>query len=106
MVGEARVEYLRLWDEVRKTNPDFTAFGVVNPPGVGASGLRIAIELLQGRELKDALTGPFNNSIYVPIPGEVTQDNFEEELAKHQDKPQSYTLDGILSADEAKALFK
>jgi ribose transport system substrate-binding protein len=106
MVGEARVEYLRLWDEVRKTNPDFTAFGVVNPPGVGASGLRIAVELLQGRELKEPLAGPFTNSIYVPIPGEVTQDNFEEELAKHQDKPQSYTLDGILSADEAKGLFK
>ena len=107
MVGEARVEYLRLWDEVLKTKPDFFSFGVVNPPGVGASGLRVAVELLQGRQFVDGtLKGPYNNSLYVPIPGTVSKDNFADELAKYQDKPQSYTLDGILTDAEVKALFK
>ncbi|MFO7167006.1 MAG: ABC transporter substrate-binding protein [Chloroflexota bacterium] len=107
MVGEARIEYLRLWDEVRQTKPDFESFGVVNPPGIGASGLRIAVELLQGRQFKEgALGGPYNNSLYVPIPGTVSAENFEEELAKYQDAPQSYTLDGILTDEEAKAFFQ
>ena len=42
----------------------------------------------------------------MPIPGFVDKGNFDAEFAKYKDKPDSYTLDGILTADEAKALFK
>jgi ribose transport system substrate-binding protein len=105
-VGEARVEYLRLWDQMRQKNPNWTSFGVVNPPGIGASGLRVAVELLQGKKLKEALKGANKNTVYVPIPGKVDQSNFEAELAKYKDKPDSYTLDGILTAQEAAALFQ
>lgn len=106
-VGEARLEYLKLWDEMRKKQPDWTSYGVVNPPGIGASGLRVAVALLQGKQLKDdALKGPFKNSLYAPIPGEVTKDNLDAELAKYKDKPASYTLDGMLSEQEAAAFFK
>jgi ribose transport system substrate-binding protein len=105
-VGEARAEYLKLWDQMRQKDPNWTSYGVINPPGVAASGLRVAVELLQGRQLKDELKGEAKNTIYVPIPGFVDQSNFDAEFAKYKDKPDSYTLDGILTADEAKALFK
>jgi ribose transport system substrate-binding protein len=107
MVGEARVEYLRLWQEVKETRPDFTSYGVVNPPGVAATALRIAVELLQGRELQDGtLAGANGNSIYVPIPGTVSEENFEAELAQYQDAAESYTLDGIMTESEVDALFQ
>jgi ribose transport system substrate-binding protein len=105
-VGEARAEYLKLWDQMRQKDANWTSYGVINPPGVAASGLRVAIELLQGRQLKDELKGEAKNTIYVPIPGFVDKGNFDAEFAKYKDKPDSYTLDGILTADEAKALFK
>jgi ribose transport system substrate-binding protein len=105
-VGEARAEYLKLWDQMRQKDANWTSYGVINPPGVAASGLRVAIELLQGRQLKDELKGEAKNTIYVPIPGFVDKGNFDGEFAKYKDKPDSYTLDGILTADEAKALFK
>lgn len=106
MVGEARAGYLQLANEIKQDNPDFTTIGVVNPPGVGASGLRIAVLLLQGRELAQELEGPFGNSLYVPIPGVVTDENFGEAYAEVEDLPASYTLDGMLTAEEAEGFFE
>lgn len=106
MVGEARAGYLQLANEIKQDNPDFTTIGVVNPPGVGASGLRIAVLLLQGRELAQELEGPFSNSLYVPIPGVVTDENFGEAYAEVEDLPASYTLDGMLTAEEAEGFFE
>jgi ribose transport system substrate-binding protein len=106
MVGEARAGYIQLANEVKQENPDFETIGVVNPPGVGASGLRIAVLLLQGRTLAQELEGPFGNSLYVPIPGVVTDENFDEAYAEVENLPASYTLDGMLTAEEAEAYFE
>ncbi|MBE3559888.1 MAG: ABC transporter substrate-binding protein [Ktedonobacteraceae bacterium] len=107
MVGEARAGYVHLWQKVKQTRPDFASYGVVNPPGVGASGLRIAVELLQGKKLKDGmLKGPFNNSLYVPIPGTVSKDNFDQSYEQVKDKPAAYTMDGMITDAEAKAFFQ
>lgn len=103
MVGEARAGYLQLWKEVQDTiDPNFNTIGVVNPPGVGASGLRVAMELLQGKQVDESqLSGPFGNTLYVPIPGTVTAENFQEEYQMIADQPASYTLDGFITQEEA-----
>lgn len=107
MAGEARAGYMQLWDQVLKTKPDFKSYGVVNPPGVGASGLHVAVQLLQGKQFKDGtLKGPYNNSLYVPIPGTVTSETFSAEFAKIKDQPASYVLDGMISQSDAAAYFK
>ena len=54
--GEARAGFLQLWNEVKTDNPDFTTIGVVNPPGVGASGLRVVMEILQDHLLRSVLS--------------------------------------------------
>ena len=103
MVGEARAGYLQLWNEVLQERPEFTSIGVVNPPGVGADGVRVAMELLTGAELnEDALEGPFGNTLYVPIPFVVDGFNFEEEYEKVADAPASYTLDGFITQAQAR----
>ena len=104
--GEARSGYMRLWQEVRQQNPDFASYGPVNPPGVGASGLRVAVELLQGREIKQSeLQGEAGNTLYVPIPGVVTNQNLDEELQKI-DVEGEYVLDGIISREQAQSYFQ
>lgn len=106
MVGEARAGYIQLANEVMQERDDFPVYGVVNPPGVGADGMKVAIELLRGNELVDgALTGPFNNSLYVPIPGEVNQENFAERFSEVEDRPASYVLDGIVTDEELSEFF-
>ncbi len=107
MVGEARAGYLQLWAQVKKTHPDFTSFGVVNPPGVGASGLRVAVDLLLGKKLKpNRLQGANNNTLFVPIPGMVSDANFDTEYAIVKDLPVAYTLDGSITRQEADAFFQ
>ncbi len=108
MVGEARAGYLQLWKEVQDTiDPNYNTIGVVNPPGVGASGLRVALEILQGNEVDESqLSGPYGNTLYVPIPGQVTEDNFAAEYDKIKDSPASYTLDGFITQSEAAGFMK
>ncbi|RME74476.1 MAG: sugar ABC transporter substrate-binding protein, partial [Chloroflexi bacterium] len=105
--GEARAGFLQLWHEVKQDRPDFSTIGVVNPPGQGVSGLRVALELLTGHEVDESqLQGQFGNTLYVPIPGVVTDDNFEEVYELYKDSPASYTLDGWISQADAHAFMK
>jgi ribose transport system substrate-binding protein len=105
--GEARQSYLAQWSEVLQAQPDFQSIGVVNPPGVGASGLRVIVNLLQGKELDEAqLAGPCGNTLYVPIPAPITNENLADEFAKVQDLPASYTIDSMITQEQADAYFK
>lgn len=104
MLGEGRAGYLQLWDEVRQERPDFTAFAAVNPPGLAASGLRVLYEVLEGCTLDTAqMEGAFSSTLHVPIPYTIDSSNFEELLAEFRDHPESYTLDGIISQEDAQA---
>jgi ribose transport system substrate-binding protein len=104
--GEARSGYMRLWQDVRQQNPEFASYGPINPPGVGASGLRVMVELLQGKEIKQSeLQGEAGNTLYVPIPGVVTNQNLDQELQKI-DVEGEYVLDGIISREQAQSYFE
>lgn len=107
MTGEAYAGYLRLWDETTKQHPGFTSVAVVNPPGIASSGLRVALELLQGRKVDASqLGGTFGNSLYVPIPLVITQDDLAQALEDYADKPDTYALDGIISQEDAAAFME
>jgi ribose transport system substrate-binding protein len=120
--GEARASYVQQWAEILEENPDFQSIGVVNPPGVATSGLLVAVNLLLGREIDpEQLAGPYENTLYVPIPyvvlgeewtytnldGEeiLLPNDFEEIFEEVKDLPESYTLDGELTPAEAEAFF-
>ena len=101
MVGEGRCQYLNLWNEVKQERPDFDSIGVANAPGVNATGLRIAILMLQGRKINEAsLSGQFGTTFTIPSPVTVTSENFQEWLDFCADKPDQYLLDGIMTEQE------
>jgi ribose transport system substrate-binding protein len=107
MVGEGRCQYLKLWDEVKKTRPDFESIGVANAPGVNATALRIAINMLQGKEVDTSkLSGQTGNTFIIPSPVTVTSENFQEWLDFCADKPDQYLLDGIMTEEEVQQWFK
>ncbi len=104
VAGEARAGYMHLWNEVRQSNPEFTSIGVVNPPGSASDGLRVAVEILQGNPVDESqLGGPFDNSLYLPTPETVTEENFEAEYAEIADAPDSFVLDSFITQEEAAA---
>ncbi len=104
--GEARSGYMRLWQDAREQHPEFSSYGPINPPGIGASGLRVMVELLQDKEIKQGeLEGEAGNTLYVPIPGVVTDQNLDSELNK-VDVEGEYVLDGIISRKQAQSYFE
>jgi ribose transport system substrate-binding protein len=104
VVGEGRCQFLQLWNEQLQKDPTFESIAVANPPGVSPTGLRIAVNMLQGKQVdKSKLSG---QSFVIPVPVTVTKDNFKqvyETMCK--DKPATYLLDGIMSDDEVQQYF-
>jgi ribose transport system substrate-binding protein len=106
ITGEARSGYLQLWNTVVAAKPDFSSIGVVNPPGVGADGVRVAIEMLCGGQVDTAkLAGPFGNSLYVPIPYAITGEDFASYYQQFGGFPASYVLDGFITQSQADAFM-
>jgi ribose transport system substrate-binding protein len=106
VTGEARAGYLQMWNETLAENPDFATIGVVNPPGVGGSGLRVAMTILRGGSVDESqFSGPFGNTFYVPIPYAITADNFADFYALYSEAPESYTLDGLIDQPTAASFF-
>ncbi len=107
-VGEGRCQFLSLWNDILKTQPDFETIAVANPPGVSPTGLRIAIAMLQGKQVDESkLTGQYGHMFTIPIPVTVTKDNFQQVYTSTcADKPATYLLDGIMSEQEIQQFFK
>ena len=96
-----------MWNAALEERPDFETIAVANPPGVAGSGLRIAVNLLQGKQIREGtLEGQWGNTFYMPIPIVVTAENFQEVYEEYKDFPDSYLLDGILSQEEVDQFFE
>lgn len=107
--GEAYVGYMKLWQEIKRTYPGFRSYGLPNPPGVGASGLRLMVGWLQGKSLKDGvLKGAAKNTVYVPIPKGVDDGTLNStlNLLVDQGREDTYTVDSILTQAATDALFR
>ncbi|GAA1075975.1 substrate-binding domain-containing protein [Nocardiopsis composta] len=104
MTGEARVGYMKQWAEQREENDDYTSIGVPNPPSVSVSALHVVVRMLQGEEIaSDALDG---NSLFLPIPDPVTDDDFDERFDEVADEPDAYAVDHAITREEADAYFE
>ncbi len=106
-VLEARCQALQLWDQRLKADPAFESIAVANPPGVSPTGLRIAVNMLQGKQVdKSKLGGSNGLSFVIPVPITVTKDNFQEVFSTQcKDKPATYLLDGIMTDEEVQQFF-
>lgn len=99
--GEIRVDFLTQWKE-----KGYTSGASVNPPGVMASALNVAVLKLQGNEFKDDIfEGVYGNAIYIPIPF-IDNSNLDSVYDGVKDKPGYYSVTTIVTPDEAKAFFK
>jgi ribose transport system substrate-binding protein len=106
-VGEGRCQYLKLWQEALTMNPDFDSIAVANHPGVSPTGLRIAVNMLQGKKVDTTKLGGANGlSFVIPLAAVITSDNLDEGLAMCEGKPDAYLLDNIMTEEEVQQYFK
>jgi ribose transport system substrate-binding protein len=107
VVLEGRCQALTQWSDRLKVDPTFESIAVANPPGVASTGLRIAVNMLQGKKVDKAKLGGTNGlSFVLPVPVTVTKDNFADVYAKQcNGKPASYLLDGIMSNQDVQQFF-
>ncbi len=107
VVGEGRCQFLQLWDAQLKKDPKFETIAVANPPGVSPTGLRIAVNMLQGKKVDTSKLGGDNKMQFViPVPVTVTKDNFQQVFSSQcAGKPATYLLDGIMSDAEVQQFF-
>lgn len=108
VIGEGRCQFLQLWSDRLKVDPNFETIAVANPPGVAATGLRIAVNMLEGKKVDTTkLGGPSGTQFVIPIPVTVTKDNFQQVFSTQcAGKPASYLLDGIMSDSEVQQFFQ
>ena len=103
VAGEARVGFMRMWSELKAGG--FESAGVINPPGTGGTALHFAINELQGKTLDPSKVAD-GHTVILPLDPLVTNDNFDELWSEVQDKPDTYVLDSVLSADEVAEYFQ
>lgn len=73
---------------------------VENPPGIGATGLAVALNIYAGKELDESkLTN--GNTIYYTPQWVMTYDNMQESLDSIADLPDSTSVSSFMSVDQA-----
>ena len=99
--GEIRKDFLDLWVE-----QGLTSAASVNPPGVMASALNVAVNILQGHELIEPCdNGKYSNAMYLPIPF-IDESNVAEVHKELDGRPGYYSYTSALSIEETSKLFK
>jgi len=98
--GEARVGFMRMWNDAL---PEFSSVGIINPPGVGASALRIAVEMLQCRDLDPAQT--VDGNIVVPLAPAITNENFAPAWDEVSGEADEFIVDHVMSRADVDRLF-
>jgi ribose transport system substrate-binding protein len=99
--GEIRKDFMTRWSEKK-----FNSGASVNPPGVMASALNVAVLKLMGKEFKDGVfAGTYGNAIYIPIPF-VDANNLADNLKAAEGKPGYWSVTATVTPDQAAQFFK
>lgn len=99
--GEIRKDFMERWSANK-----FNSAASVNPPGVMASALNVAVLKLQGKEFKDGIFGgTYGNAIYIPIPF-VDSANLAENIKNAEGKPGYWSVTATVNPEQAGEFFK
>ena len=99
--GEIRKDFMTRWEKEK-----FNSGASVNPPGVMASALNVAVLKLQGKEFKDGIFGgTYGNAIYIPIPF-VSNDNLADNIKAADGKPGYWSVTATVTPEQAGEFFK
>lgn len=110
LTSDGSITYLNMWNDYNLANTEKPFEGIIvgNPPGIGVDAIKIAVQLMEGKEFKaDTLTEVDGGKAILLDPAPIiTNENREEWVKKTNDMDKSYTFSEVLTDEEISALFK
>jgi ribose transport system substrate-binding protein len=105
MFGDPGTAFFKEWKRLREKGADFKACTQPNPPGIGGTAFRMALQLFNGKQfkpgiLKDGMTYYYKVGMFI------TDENFEEGWELLKDKPDDYLLSEIMPEADVVKLFQ
>lgn len=104
MFGDPGTAFFKEWKKLRDEKADFKAVAQPNPPGIGGTGFRIALNLFDGKKFKDGVLK--DNTYFYQVSMLITDENFDQGWELLKDKPDDYLLSEIMAQDKVDALFQ
>lgn len=104
MFGDPGTAFFKEWNTLREEGADFKACAQPNPPGIGGTAFRLAVNLANGKEFKDGVLK--DNIYYYTVSSFFTDENFDEAWALVKDQKDDFLLSEVISQADADALFK
>ncbi|HEY9595167.1 MAG TPA: substrate-binding domain-containing protein [Spirochaetia bacterium] len=104
MFGDPGTAFFKEWKKLRDKKADFKACAQPNPPGIGGTAFRFAVNLYNGKQFKPGILK--GNTYFYKVGMFITDKNFDEGWALLKDKPDDYLLSEIMTQKDADALFK
>ena len=110
ITSDGSITYLNMWNDYNTENSDnpLDAIIVGNPPGIGASAIKVAVQMMNGKEFKDDVLSEVDGGMAIlmdPAPV-ITNDNLAEWVETTSTMDVSYTFSAVLSDEEIAAMFK
>ncbi len=106
ITSDEEVGYLRKLAEINKDSEKLPFYIIENPPGIGATALKFAVRLAQGKELKDGMTKGENNAIYIKPQWTATYETMAKALEETKDLPETEFISTYYADKDVDAFFK
>ncbi|MEN3183715.1 MAG: substrate-binding domain-containing protein [Atribacterota bacterium] len=104
MFGDPGTAFFKEWKKLREAGADFKACTQPNPPGIGGTAFRIALQLYNGKQFKPGVLQ--DNTFFYKVSMFITDENFDEAWELLKDKPDDYLLTEIMSEEAVAELFE
>lgn len=105
MFGDPGTAFFKEWKNLREEGADFKACAQPNPPGIGGTGFRMALQLYNGKQFKSGILKD-GMTYYYKVGMFITDENFEEGWELLKDKPDDYLLSEIMPENQVVGLFQ
>lgn len=104
MTSDEEVGYLRMLDRINKDEKVIDFYIIENPPGIGATALKLAVRLASGMEWAD---GALEDNVYFYEPTYiVTPDTLDKAIEDTKDMEDTDQVSAFITDEQADAAFK
>jgi len=104
MFGDPGTAFFKEWKKLRDQGANFKACTQPNPPGIGGTAFRMALQLFNGKKFKPGILK--DGTYFYKVGMFVTDENFEEGWELLKDKPDDYLLSEVMAEDKVAELFE
>jgi ribose transport system substrate-binding protein len=104
MFGDPGTAFFKEWKKLRDKKANFKACTQPNPPGIGGTAFRMALQLYNGKKFKPGVLK--DDTYFYKVGMFITDANFDQGWALLKDKPDDYLLSEIMSEANVAKLFQ